>query len=99
MRKTMRPIHPGEILQDELDTISMSANVLASKLLVPTNRITAILNEQRSITPETAIRLARFFGTTPEFWLNLQRDFDLKSTLKKVGKKIDHDIEPYKKVA
>ena len=99
MRKTMRPIHPGEILQDELDTISMSANVLASKLLVPTNRITAILNEQRSITPETAIRLARFFGTTPEFWLNLQRDFDLKSTLKKVGKTIDHDIEPYKKVA
>ena len=94
----MRPIHPGEILRDEIDAVELSANALAIKLHVPANRITGILNEQRSVTPETAIRLARFFGTTPEFWLNLQRDFDLKTTLKQLGKKIDHDIEPYKQV-
>lgn len=95
----MRPIHPGEILQDEIDAIGLSANAFASKLLVPANRITTILNGQRSITPETAIRLARFFRTTPEFWLNLQRDFDLKSTQKMIGKKIEHDIQPYDEVA
>ncbi|OGT32856.1 MAG: addiction module antidote protein, HigA family [Gammaproteobacteria bacterium RIFCSPHIGHO2_02_FULL_39_13] len=95
----MRPIHPGEILQDELNAIDLSANAFASKLSVPTNRITAILNGQRGITPETAIRLARFFSTSPEFWLNLQRDFDLKSTQKIIGKKIEHDIQPYDEVA
>lgn len=98
MSNKMRPIHPGEILRDEIDAVGLSANALAIKLHVPANRITGILNEQRSVTPETAIRLARFFGTTPEFWLNLQRDFDLKTTLKQLGKKIDHDIEPYKQV-
>lgn len=98
MSNKMRPIHPGEILRDELDAVGLSANALAIKLHVPANRITGILNEQRSVTPETAVRLARFFGTTPEFWLNLQRDFDLKTTLKQLGKKIDHDIEPYKQV-
>jgi addiction module HigA family antidote len=95
----MRPIHPGEILKDELDAIGLSANAFAHKLAVSTNRITAILNEQRSITPETAMRLARFFRMTPEFWLNLQRDFDLKSAQKVIGKKIDHDVQPYDKVA
>lgn len=95
----IRPIHPGEILKDELDAIGLSANVFAGKLCVPTNRITAILNKQRGITSETAMRLARFFKTTPEFWLNLQRDFELKMTQKKVGKKIDHDIQPYEDVA
>ena len=95
----MRPIHPGEILKGELETIGLSANALALKLHVPPNRITAILNEQRGISPETAIRLARFFGTAPEFWLNLQRDFDLKTTQNKLGKQIDYDVEPYADVA
>ena len=99
MTNKMRPIHPGEILQGELETIGLSANAFAAKLHVPTNRITAILNGERTITSETAMRLARFFATTPEFWLNLQRDFDLKVAIKKLGKKIDHDIEPYDEVA
>ena len=94
----MRPIHPGEILQDEINAIGLSANAFANKLSVPTNRITAILHGQRSVTPETAIRLARFFRTTPEFWLNLQRDFDLKSTKKLIGKKIEQDVQPYEDV-
>ena len=95
----MRPIHPGEILQDELEALDLSANAFAGKIHVPTNRITSILNGQRSVTAETAIRFAQFFRTTPEFWLNLQRDFDLKTTLNKVGKKISEDIEPYENVA
>ncbi|MGA8034899.1 MAG: HigA family addiction module antitoxin [Candidatus Acidiferrales bacterium] len=66
------PIHPGEHLAEELDALEMSAAELARKLSVPTNRITQILNGTRSITGDTAPRLAHFFGTTPQFWLNLQ---------------------------
>ena len=99
MKNKMRAIHPGEILREELDTIGLSANAFAHRLHVPTNRITAILNEERSVTSETAIRLSQFFGTAPEFWLNLQRDFDLKIAIKRVGKKILKDIEPFDKAA
>jgi len=99
MTNKMRPIYPGEILREELDTIGLSANSFAKNLCVPTNRITGILNGQRVITADTAIRLARFFGTSPEFWLNLQRDYDLKTTLRIVGKKIARDVEPYREAA
>jgi antitoxin HigA-1 len=74
----IRAIHPGEILRDELDFLSLSANQFAMKLHVPANRITSILNGKRSISAETALRLARFFGTTPELWINLQTSYDLK---------------------
>jgi len=74
----MSAIHPGEILKDELDELGLSANVFAKKLHVPTNRITSILNGDRGITADTVLRLAVFFGTTPEFWLNLQTAFYLK---------------------
>lgn len=99
MSNTMCPIHPGEILREEIETISFSASAFADKLHVPANRITAILNGQRSITADTAIRLAQFFGTSPEFWLNLQKDYDLKITLKSIGKKIQKEIEPYDEAA
>ena len=99
MDNKMRPIHPGEILRDELDTIGLSANAFANKLCVPTNRITGILNGQRAVTADTAIRLAQFFNMSPEFWLNLQRDYDLKTTLKNMGKKIKRDVEPYDEAA
>jgi addiction module HigA family antidote len=69
---TMEAIHPGEHLAEELAALKMSAAKLARKIKVPTNRVTAILNGQRSITGDTAVRLARFFGTSSEFWLNLQ---------------------------
>lgn len=95
MANNMRPVHPGEILKAELEVIELSANAFAQKLCVPANRITAIINGQRGITADTAIRLARFFSTSPEFWLNLQTDFDLKTTLKGIGKKIKRDIDPY----
>jgi addiction module HigA family antidote len=92
MANKIRPIHPGEILREELEELNYSANRFASLLHVPVNRITHILNGQRSITADTALRLAKFFGTTPEFWLNLQNAYDLKITLQKSGKKIDHDV-------
>lgn len=73
------PIHPGEsLLKDFMEPLQLSANALASALHVPTNRITAIVNGDRGITADTAIRLARYFGTTEEFWLGLQLDYDLR---------------------
>ena len=81
-------IHPGEHLVEELETLGMSAAELARQLKVPTNRITGILNGQRAITGDTALRLGHFFGTSPEFWLNLQSLYDLRLAEQKVGKSI-----------
>ncbi len=81
-------IHPGEHLAEELKTLDMSAAELARKIDVPTNRVTQILNGERSITGDTALRLAHFFGTTPEFWLNLQSLYELRLAQQKSGKTI-----------
>jgi len=81
-------IHPGEHLAEELNVLNMSAAELARRLAVPTNRITQILNGTRSITGDTALRLAHFFGTSPEFWLNLQTLYDLRLAQKKAGRSI-----------
>ena len=77
-RNGMRPVHPGEILGEELETIGLSANALAKALGVPVNRITMILNGQRGVSADTALRLARYFGTTPQLWLNLQKMWELR---------------------
>jgi antitoxin HigA-1 len=82
-------IHPGEHLAEELKELGMSAAELARKLDVPTNRVTAILHGQRAITGDTALRLAHFFGTSAEFWLNLQSLYELRVARKKVGKSIE----------
>ena len=74
----MRPVHPGEILAEEMEELGLSANALAGALGVPTNRITAVLKGQRSVTADTALRLSRYFGTTPQLWLNLQKTFELR---------------------
>ena len=81
-------IHPGEHLAVELEALSMSAAELARKIKVPTNRVTQILNGTRTITGDTALRLAHFFGTSAEFWLNLQSLYDLRLARKKTGKSI-----------
>jgi antitoxin HigA-1 len=81
-------IHPGEHLAEELKELGMSAAELARKLHVPTNRITGILNGQRAITGDTALRLAHFFGTSAEFWLNLQSLYELRIARQKVGESI-----------
>lgn len=90
----MRAIHPGEILKGELDELSLSANALAKALDVPTNRITAILNEQRGVTADTALRLAKFFGTTPDFWMSLQSSYDVKKAREAVGQEIEKNVKP-----
>jgi antitoxin HigA-1 len=81
-------IHPGEHLAEELKELGMSAAELARQLDVPTNRVTEILNGRRAITGDTALRLAHFFGTTAEFWLNLQSLFELRVAQKKAGTSI-----------
>jgi addiction module HigA family antidote len=81
-------IHPGEQLAEELNELGMSASELARNLDVPPNRITAILNGQRAITGDTALRLAHFFGTSAQFWLNLQSLYELRVAQQNVGKSI-----------
>src|SRR6202163_4537287 len=85
---TMLAIHPGEHLAEELKALGMSAAELSRKIRVPTNRVTQILNGERSITGDTALRLAHFFGTSPEFWLNLQSLYELRLAEAKTGKAI-----------
>jgi antitoxin HigA-1 len=85
---TLTAIHPGEHLAEELKTLNMSAAELARRIHVPTNRITQILNGTRAITGDTALRLGHFFGTSAEFWLNLQSLYELRLAQKKAGKSI-----------
>ena len=89
----MRPIHPGEVLREEfLVPLGMSAHALALELRVPAPRINDIVRERRAITPDTALRLSRYFGTTPQFWMNLQTSYDLKLAEIKIGSKIAAEV-------
>jgi addiction module HigA family antidote len=81
-------IHPGEHLAEELEELEMSAAELARKLGVPTNRITQILKGTRAVTGDTALRLGHFFGTSAEFWINLQSLYELRTAEQKAGKSI-----------
>jgi len=85
---TLIAVHPGEHLAEELRELKMSAADLARKINVPTNRVTQVLNGTRAITGDTALRLAHFFGTSAEFWLNLQSLYELRLAQKKAGKSI-----------
>ena len=91
-RKKLRPIHPGELLRDELEERSVSLNELARSVRVPMNRISAIVNGRRSITADTALRLARYFGTSPQMWLNLQTAYDLEVAERALGQKIEREV-------
>lgn len=94
IRNGMRPVHPGEILRDELDALETSAKAFAAALDVPSNRITAILNGRRGVTADTALRLSRYLGATAEFWLNLQKTFELRTAEIKTGEQIAKRIKP-----
>jgi addiction module HigA family antidote len=83
------PIHPGEHLAEELRELGLSAAELARQIDVPVNRVTAIINGQRSITADTALRLGHWFGTSPEFWLNLQTLYELRIARAEVGARVD----------
>lgn len=87
-------IHPGEHLRDELEELNMSARALAMALDIPVNRITQILKAQRGVTADTALRLARYFGTSAEFWLNLQKMFELRTAEHEVGRTIRERVRP-----
>jgi addiction module HigA family antidote len=89
----LEPIHPGEVLQEELASRGLTANALALKLRVPANRLTEILNGKRGISPDTALRLSRYLGPSAPFWLNLQSQYDLARTEKRFGAKIRAEVE------
>ena len=91
----MRPIHPGEILrEDYLEPMEMSAHALSKALSVPAPRVNDIVRERRGVTADTALRLARYFDTTPQFWLNLQAAYDLRLAEEEVGRKIKKEVLP-----
>ena len=94
VRSGMRPVHPGEVLRDELDEIGLSANALSRALGVPVNRVTMILNGQRGVSADTALRLARYFGTTPQLWLNLQMTWELRRAEIAAGSEIAARVNP-----
>ena len=88
------PIHPGEILADELADLGMSAAELGRVLHVPTNRITQILRGERAITADTALRLGQWLGTGPGLWLNLQTQYELRLAEQRVGQRIQETVVP-----
>ena len=90
----MRPVHPGEILGEELEELSMSAEALATALDIPTARVTKILEGERGMTADTALRLARYFGTTPGVWLNLQKTYELRRAEIETGRHIAERVKP-----
>jgi addiction module HigA family antidote len=89
----MVAVHPGRILKRELASRELSANKLALALRVPSGRITSILNGNRAITPETALRLSRYFGTSAQFWMNLQTHYDLTVAEQEMGQRIEKEVD------
>ena len=98
MTKNLEPIHPGEILEEEfMRPIGLSANALAKRIDVPVTRISEMVRGRRGVTADTALRLARFFGTSPELWLGLQAEYDLRVARREVGDSVASRIVPLKR--
>lgn len=94
---TLPPVHPGEILSEDLmKPLGLSINALARELKVPVTRVSEIVNCRRGITGDTALRLARCFGTTPDFWMNLQAAYELEVATRSTGAQIRRDVRPRK---
>jgi antitoxin HigA-1 len=92
---SLPPVHPGEILHEDLmSPLGLSTNRLARDLRVPVTRISEIVNGRRSITADTALRLARYFGSSPQFWLNLQAAYDLEVATRRSVEQIERDVHP-----
>jgi addiction module HigA family antidote len=91
----LEPIHPGEILHEEfMEPLGLRAHALAMALRVPATRIGDIVRGRRSITPDTALRLARYFGTSPDLWLGLQAEYDLRTARLELAGEIARDVQP-----
>jgi addiction module HigA family antidote len=96
MRKRLDPIHPGEILREEfMKPVGISINRLARDIAVPPGRISEIVNGKRSISADTALRLGKYFSVTPETWLGLQAEYDLRVARKAIGTEVEKRIQPY----
>jgi addiction module HigA family antidote len=93
------PVHPGRILRRELEEIGMSANAVALALRIPANRLTGIMNAKRSISPDTALRLAKFFGTSAQVWVNLQAKYDLQVAEEALIDRVESEVQPLRKVS
>ena len=95
-KKKLQPVHPGEVLLEEfLKPMGLSQNRVAINIGVPPRRINEIILQKRRITADTALRLARFFGTSPEFWLGLQAQYDLDVTSDKLGERLERKVKEY----
>ena len=99
IKNGMRPVHPGEILREEMEELGMSAKAIARELGVPQNRISDILRGRRGITADTALRLARYLNTTPQLWLNLQKAYELRVAELEAGKDIAKQVKPRQEAA
>ena len=98
-KKKLQPVHPGEVLLEEfLKPMGLSQNRVAINIGVPPRRINEIILQKRRITADTALRLARFFGTSPEFWLGLQAQYDLDVTADELGERLEREVKEYTKV-
>ena len=93
--RDLPPVHPGEQLREEfMKPLGLTAYRLAKDTGVPVTRIQAIITERRAITGDTALRLARYFRTTPEFWLNMQRDYELEIAAETLGDRLQNEVKP-----
>ncbi len=98
--KTLHPIHPGEILLEEfLEPLGISQYRLAKEIHVPPRRINEIIHGKRGVSPDTALRLSRFFGTSERFWLNLQTRYDIEMTKRQIGDQLQTEIHPLQSAA
>lgn len=96
MKKTLHPVHPGEVLSEEfLKPMNLSQNRVALSIGVPARRINEIVLGKRGISADTALRLGRFFGVSPEFWLGLQAQYDLDVTAEVLGDRLEHEVRIY----
>jgi addiction module HigA family antidote len=93
-KRKLPAIHPGEHLRDELDELGLSARAFARLLDIPVNRVTQILNGQRGVSADTALRLSRYFGTSAEFWMNLQQTYELRIAEQEAGREIAARVRP-----
>ncbi len=97
--RKLPPIHPGEILKDELDELGLSANAMALALRIPANRLTEIINGKRGISADTAMRLARYFGTSAQMWMNLQSHYELEVAENDLAGRIAREVQPLRQAS
>ena len=97
--KKLPPIHPGQVLKTVLEDAGITANTLALSLRIPANRLTEIINGRRSLSADTALRLARFFGTSAQMWMNLQAKYDLDSAEDALADRIEAEVRPIKRAS